>query len=58
MATVTDEGLDLATRKRKKGVKQVTYKCERIKKARVEGQQYVNYKGKEIPKKYIGNSCT
>lgn len=34
--------------KRKKGVKSVIWQCERIKKARIKGGEYVNYEGNGI----------
>ncbi|KAK4873770.1 hypothetical protein RN001_013130 [Aquatica leii] len=58
METSACENLDAAIPKRKKGLEQMIYKSEKIKKARVEGQQYVNYAGKSISKKEIGNPCT
>ena len=41
--------------KRKKGVKSVIWQCERIKKARIKGKEYVNYRGNLVPKKQMGN---
>lgn len=43
--------------KRKKGVKSVIWQCERIKEARIKGDEYINYKGKVIPKKEMGLNC-
>lgn len=57
MATEEGGNSGFVVHKRKKGLKQVTYKCEKIKKARVEGEEYVNYSGKTVSKKYIGNPC-
>lgn len=46
-----------ATQKRKKGLKQVEYKCEKIKKARVKNEEYVNWKGKTVQPKEHGFHC-
>lgn len=46
-----------ATKKRKKGLKQVEYQRDIIKKARVKGTAYINYKGKLIPQKERGMPC-
>lgn len=46
-----------ATKKRKEGLKQVEYQREIIKKARVKGTAYTNYKGKLIPQKERGMHC-
>ncbi|KAF5277359.1 hypothetical protein FQA39_LY06172 [Lamprigera yunnana] len=43
--------------KRKKGVKSVIWQCERIKRARIKGDEYVNYKGNVVPKKEMGLNC-
>lgn len=43
--------------KRKKGVKSVIWQCERIKKARIKGEEYVSYKGNVVPKKKMGVNC-
>lgn len=43
--------------KRKKGVKQVEYQREKIKKARVKGAAYINYKGNLVPEKQRGEPC-
>lgn len=43
--------------KRKKGMKIVEYKSEKIKRARVKNEQYVNWKGKVVEAKTHGNEC-
>lgn len=43
--------------KRKKGVKNVIYKCEVIKKARVKGEAYTNYKGNAVGARTQGQNC-
>lgn len=43
--------------KRKKGIKQVVWKCEQIKKSRVKGEEYSNYKGNIVHSKTLGVSC-
>ncbi|KAJ8868377.1 hypothetical protein PR048_029893 [Dryococelus australis] len=43
--------------KSKKGMKQVEYKSENIKKARVKNEQYVNWQGKVVQPKDHGNDC-
>ncbi|KAF5287188.1 hypothetical protein FQA39_LY16007 [Lamprigera yunnana] len=43
--------------KRKKGVKSVIRQCERIKRARIKGDKYVNYKENVVPKKEMGLNC-
>lgn len=45
------------TTKRKKGVKTVVYKCEVIKKARVKGEAYTNYKGNVVNARTQGQNC-
>lgn len=51
------ENIEMETFKRKKGLKQVEYKCEKIKKARVKGEEYVNWRGNVVPKKERGEPC-
>lgn len=51
------EGDTTNTAKRKKGVKSVVYRSESIKKARIKGEEYVNYKGIIVPKRQTGESC-
>ena len=43
--------------KRKKGLKQVEYKCERIKKLRVKNEEYINWKGNLVKPKDHGFNC-
>lgn len=43
--------------KRKKGLKQVEYKCERIKKLRVKNEEYINWKGNFVKPKEHGFNC-
>ncbi|KAG8243666.1 hypothetical protein J6590_039672 [Homalodisca vitripennis] len=43
--------------KRRKGVKQVRYKCEVIKEARVKGESYTNWKGNRFERKRKGEDC-
>lgn len=45
--------------KRKKGVRRPqTYNVNRIKKARIEGGEYVNYKGKVVEARTTGLPCS
>lgn len=48
---------DNVIKKRKKGVKALVYKCEAIKKARVKGEAYTNYKGKAVNARVQGENC-
>ncbi|KAG8241018.1 hypothetical protein J6590_096407 [Homalodisca vitripennis] len=43
--------------KRKRGRKQVEYKCERIKKSRVKNEKYENWKGNVVRPKEHGFDC-
>lgn len=43
--------------KRRKGVKQVRYRCEVIKEARVKSESYTNWKGKRVEGKRKGEDC-
>lgn len=50
---------DIVTAKRKLGVKhKELYKSEIIKKARVKGEAYTSYKGKQVNKLQPGPDCT
>lgn len=49
--------LNLNANKRKKGVKSVIWQCDRIKAARIKGDEYINYKGNVVPKKEMGLNC-
>lgn len=48
---------DLNLKKRKKGMKNLDYRCEQIKKARVKNEQYVNWKGNVVAPKPHGIDC-
>lgn len=52
-----DISLQNIHKKRKKGLKQVVYKSEMIKSARVEGQEYVNYRGVKVNQRTMGEPC-
>ncbi|KAG8241320.1 hypothetical protein J6590_088907 [Homalodisca vitripennis] len=43
--------------KRRKGVKQVQYKCEVIKEATVKGESYTSWKGNRVERKRKGEDC-
>ncbi|KAG8272763.1 hypothetical protein J6590_035071 [Homalodisca vitripennis] len=43
--------------KRRKGVKQVRYKCEVIKEGRVKDESYTNWKGNRVERKRKGEDC-
>ncbi|KAG8247990.1 hypothetical protein J6590_049330 [Homalodisca vitripennis] len=43
--------------KRKKGLKQIDYKCEVIKRAKVKGLEYRNWKGNVVQKKELNGQC-
>lgn len=49
--------MEVERNKRKKGVKRVIWRCERIKKARIKGDEYVSYRGNIVPKKILGLNC-
>lgn len=52
-----DISLQNIHKKRKKGLKQVIYKSEMIKSARVEGKEYVNYRGVKVNQRTMGEPC-
>lgn len=56
-STEEEVPLDNIPKKRKKGLKQVVYKCELIKKARVKGDEYRNYKGNVVNARIPGKPC-
>ncbi|KAG8297143.1 hypothetical protein J6590_041451 [Homalodisca vitripennis] len=43
--------------KRKNGLKQIDYKCEVIKRARVKGLEYRNWKENVVQKKELNGQC-
>lgn len=43
--------------KKKKGVKNVTYKSEKIKAARLKNEPYLNHKGNPVNPKQQGYDC-
>ncbi|XP_054287369.1 uncharacterized protein LOC129003147 [Macrosteles quadrilineatus] len=54
-----DEGLGKETNKRKRGVRNIEkYKVNVIKKARIRGDEYVNYKGNVTEARTTGIPCT
>lgn len=56
-ASEEDLPVEVIPKKRKKGLKQVVYKSEMIKSARVEGKEYVNYRGVKVKARIMGEPC-
>lgn len=52
-----DLSVEVIPLKRKKGLKQVIYKNEVIKNARVMGKEYLNYKNIKVHKRTMGEPC-
>lgn len=48
MAPISNVSVENEKIKRKKGLKQVIYKSEIIKKAKLKGTSYINYSGRRI----------
>lgn len=56
MSSSESESNNSTVLKRKKG-KQVEYKCEKIKKARVKNEEYTNWKGNVVKPNEYGFAC-
>ena len=54
MASVSN---NITVPKRKKGVKGIIYKREKIKESRLKNEEYVNYKGETVKPKEQGYDC-
>lgn len=52
-----DRSVEVIPKKRKKGLKQVIYKHEMIKSARVKGKEYLNYRGIQVNARTMGEPC-
>lgn len=56
--TQLEKAIEEVPKKRKRGIRNdENYKRNIIKKARVQGKAYVNYKGKAVEARKLGDGC-